>query len=379
MGQALEKLTIQGFKSIESLVDFEPGNLTVLIGANGSGKSNFVDFFRMIIAMSQEAFQKYANNQGEESLFFLGPKFTPQIKASLGFVNSSFHFALELTAQGKVVISEAEIIEPGIAEAIITEAEIIEPGKTGEKDKVMWAGVQELIGFGTYPRDHDHLPITGPLTENMKIYHINDTSGLAPMMRESLVQDDIYLREDGANLPAYLLMLKNDHEKHYLLIRDTIRLAAPFFDDFLLRSKDRGGLEKVRLEWMQKGNDFPFQSIQLSDGTIRFICLVTALMQPDPPSMIILDEPELGLHPFAINLLADLIKSASERTQVIVSTQSPQLLDHFDPEHIVVVNRKEGRSVFERLSSEQLEDWLKEYTVGELWQKNVVQGGPVNE
>jgi len=133
------------------------------------------------------------------------------------------------------------------------------------------------------------------------------------------------------------------------------------------------------LQWHQKGSDFPFLPVHLSDGTIRFICLVTALLQPHPPSTIVIDEPELGLHPFAIGLLADLIQSASERTQVVVSTQSPTFLDHFDPEHVVVVNRREGRSLFDRLDPDQLAEWLQEYSVGELWQKNVVQGGPSHE
>ena len=163
------------------------------------------------------------------------------------------------------------------------------------------------------------------------------------------------------------------------MIRDTVRLIAPFFDDFLLRPQTRGTNEQVRLEWMQKGSDFPFQPNQLSDGTIRFICLTVCLLQPDPPATIVIDEPELGLHPFAISMLADLIKSASERTQVIISTQSPTLLDYFDPSHIIVVNRREGRSTFERLDSQALAGWMEEYSVGELWQKNVVQGGPTSE
>jgi predicted ATPase len=156
-------------------------------------------------------------------------------------------------------------------------------------------------------------------------------------------------------------------------------LIAPFFDDFLLRPKTRGANEHVRLEWMQKGSDFPFQPNQLSDGTMRFVCLAVSLLQPIPPATILIDEPELGLHPFAISMLADLIKSASERTQVIISTQSPSLLDYFETAEIIVVNRRNGRSTLERLDSQSLAEWLDEYSVGELWQKNVVQGGPAHE
>ena len=142
-------------------------------------------------------------------------------------------------------------------------------------------------------------------------------------------------------------------------------IIAPFFDDFVLVPETKGENEVIRLEWRQKGSDFPFQAYQLSDGTIRFICLATALLQPRPPATILFDEPELGLHPYAISMLAGLLQSTSERTQVIISTQSPTLLDHFEPENIVVVNRVDGRSEFNRLDEKQLGDWLDEYSVGE--------------
>jgi hypothetical protein len=176
-----------------------------------------------------------------------------------------------------------------------------------------------------------------------------------------------------------LLHLRERKKDSYELIRDTIRLIAPFFDDFLLRPQKQGCDDFVALEWKQKGSDYPFHPTQLSDGTMRFIALATALLQPNPPATMVIDEPELGLHPLAIAMLADLIRSASERTQVIISTQSPTLLDYFDPDQIVVVNREGGRSTFERLDSHALAAWMEDYSVGELWQKNVVQGGPTRE
>jgi len=193
------------------------------------------------------------------------------------------------------------------------------------------------------------------------------------------VRDFEYLRPDGGNLAAFLYRLQEEEKGSYELIRDTIRLIAPFFDDFRLRPKKRNGDEFVELEWQQKGSDFPFHSNQLSDGSMRFIALSTVLLQPKLPATVVIDEPELGLHPCAISMLADLIKSAAERTQVIISTQSPILLDYFEPEEVVVVNRDKGRSTFKRLDAESLKEWLEDYSVGELWQKNVVQGGPTSE
>ena len=154
-------------------------------------------------------------------------------------------------------------------------------------------------------------------------------------------------------------------------------MSCPFFDDFILEpNKD----ENIRLNWRQKGlKDYPMRPSQLSDGSIRFICLATALLQPNPPSTIIIDEPELGLHPEAIGVLAELIKLAATRTQVIVATQSPLLLDQFAIDDIIVARRKDGASTFERLKQEDYEHWLEDYSVGELWTKNVIEGGTSHE
>jgi predicted ATPase len=137
----------------------------------------------------------------------------------------------------------------------------------------------------------------------------------------------------------------------------------------------------IQLEWRQKDSDYPFLASHLSDGTLRFMCLATALLQPSPPATMLFDEPELGLHPYALTLLANLFKQAAKGTsqQVIVSTQSAQLVNEFEPEDIVVVERTQGESVFGRLESAKLSGWLEDYTLGELWQKNVFGGGPRNE
>jgi predicted ATPase len=117
----------------------------------------------------------------------------------------------------------------------------------------------------------------------------------------------------------------------------------------------------------------------LSDGTLRFICLTTLLLQPKSllPDTLLIDEPELGLHPFAINLLADMLQEAAESKQVIVSTQSVELLNAFQPEDVVVVQREEDASVFKRLDKAALSDWLADdYSLGELWKRNILGGRP---
>lgn len=371
MGAPLKSLSIEGFKSIKLLKDFELRKLNVLIGANGAGKSNFVDFFRMLRALADEGFQKYVNEQGgADGFFFLGPKVTRQISAHLEFGQNVYEFDLAPAGPSSLQIAAERVqytggmgwgtlntIGSGVMESTLKKRQD-EPAKVGQ-------------GRGVPGHVYDAVA-------SWTVYHFHDTSSVAPMRRDQSVRDCDRLRHDASNIAAFLLHLRDTDRGCYDLIRDTIRLIAPFFDDFLLRSETRGGSEQVRLEWQQKGSDFPFQPNQLSDGTIRFVCLAAALSQPSPPATIVIDEPELGLHPVAIAMLANVIKSASERTQTVICTQSPILLDHFEPEDVVTVNRVDGASQLERLKPEQLKEWLDEYSVGELWQKNVVRGGPTH-
>jgi predicted ATPase len=196
------------------------------------------------------------------------------------------------------------------------------------------------------------------------------------MRRDCSARDFRELRPDAGNIAAFLLKMREENSIHYQRIRETIQLIAPFFDDFLLDPQKKGDNEVVRMEWMQKGSTYPMQPWQFSDGTIRFICLVTALLQPRLPSTIVIDEPELGLHPVAVEALAALLHEVAGRTQLLVSTQSPGLLDHFDPEHIVVVERMEGASVFKRLDRDALVHWLADYSLGELVRNDIIESGP---
>ncbi len=372
MGTALKSLTVRGFMSIERLDDFNLAKVNVLIGANGAGKSNFVDFFRLLRSLADEALQKFiVERGGGDGFLFLGPQVTREIFARLEFGDNIYEFQLTPTAASSLQIADERVQftgGQGLGVMRSIGAGATESNLRKRKDELARVG----RGMGVPHYIYNAI-------SSWTVYHFHDTGMLAPMRRDQSIRDWNRLRHDAANIAAFLLNLKQTHRATYELIRDTVRLIAPFFDDFLLRPETRGNEEQVRLEWQQKGSDFPFQPGHLSDGTIRFICLATALSQPAPPPTILVDEPELGLHPYAISILADLIQSAAERTQVIISTQSPTLLDFFQPEQVVVVSRNQGRSTFDRLDATQLQQWLEEYSVGELWQKNVVQGGPTNE
>jgi predicted ATPase len=208
------------------------------------------------------------------------------------------------------------------------------------------------------------------------IYHFQDTSLTANVRRQRPINHDEVLHEDAGNLAALLCRIRTTDPRAYSEIRDAVRMAAPFFDDFKLRPVPTNP-DLIQLEWLQKGTDYPFLAHQLSDGTLRFICLATALLQPDAPPLMLFDEPELGLHPYALTLLASLFSQAADASrQIIVSTQSAQLLNEFRPEDVIVVERANGESIFRRLNEAELSEWLKEYSLGELWQKNVLGGGP---
>ncbi|MGV8122923.1 MAG: AAA family ATPase [Candidatus Xenobiia bacterium LiM19] len=374
MGQALNKLTIKGFKSIQNLEDFELSSLNVLIGANGAGKTNLIDFFRLLRAMMElplpnpikASLQAYIKDGGgTDDYLFNGPKVTKQIEAKIMFGPHGYRFKLAPTAQETFLIND---------EAWYCESDNSgwhELGSGHTEPKLLNKRIDSVIENDCSVATHVYKAIS-----SCKIYHFHDTSKLAPMRRSETIEDNDYLRFDGANIAPFLYNLKKNRKSSYQQIVDNIRLATPFFEDFILKPDPK---EKVRLLWRQKGSDYPLKPQHLSDGTIRYICLTTALLQPDPPSIIIIDEPELGLHPYAIDILAELIQATSSRTQIIVSTQSPSLVDLFKPEDIVVVNREDGASIFQRLKKDELSLWLKDYSLGDLWLKNIVTGGPVHE
>ncbi|MBV8311578.1 MAG: AAA family ATPase [Planctomycetaceae bacterium] len=213
--------------------------------------------------------------------------------------------------------------------------------------------------------------------DSWRIYHFHDTSDTALVKKTADVDDNRLLRSDASNLAAYLYLLRERYQPEYQLIRKTVQRVAPFFDDFHVEPLRRNP-GKIKLEWVHKSSDAYFDASSLSDGTLRFICLSTLFLQPLAfrPSTIIVDEPELGLHPYAITMLANLVRAAATETQVILSTQSALLLDHFQPEDVLVADLEQGATTLKRLQSQDLAVWLEEYSLGQLWEKNQFGGRP---
>jgi len=374
MKGALNTLSVRGFKSIKELNEFKFEDLNVIIGANGAGKSNLIQIFRMLKSMTQKNFSKFILERGgSDNFLFNGPKITPKINMEFEFASLSdnakgphfYRFELTPTMDEKFLISE---------ERKYLSSNWRSYGSPGEESKLYDErsinGHSHGVGYHIYES-----------ISNWMIYHFHDTSASAPMRRSEIVEDNHKLRGDGANIAPFLLKLKTNefYSEDYIRIVDAIRLVIPFFEDFRLDVQKLGDAEKVKLSWTQKGSDFPMQPYHLSDGSIRFICLATVLLQPNPPSTIIIDEPELGLHPAAIIILAELIQAAAKRTQVIVATQSPSLIDNFSLKDIIVMRRENGASTLCRLEEKDFSEWLKDYSIGELWSKNLLAGGPVYE
>ncbi len=368
MASALNKLTILGFKSIRELKDFELQKLNILVGANGAGKSNLISFFRMLQALTEGNLADYVRNSGGISdLLHNGRKATKEMEFVTRFGDRGYRFKLMPGAgEGFALTKEARYYEHGttkwqeLGDSVNNASRLVEEAKSNSPDSKYSKPVYEAIN-------------------SWKIYHFHDSSSTAPMRHAEIIEDNKALRYDASNIGPFLLRLRTQHSSCYDEILNACRLVAPFFDDFLLEPQQLGPKNKVALSWKAKSSDYPMQPYHLSDGSIRFICLATALLQPNPPSTIIIDEPELGLHPEAIRILGELIKDAAGRTQIIVATQSPLLLDQFAIKDIIVVSRKDGQSTFERLKSSDFTEWLKDYSVGELWTKNVIQGGTTNE
>ena len=374
MADTIKKLTIEGYKSIRKLEDFQLHALNVLIGANGAGKSNFVGFFKLLREMIEQRLQiaLATTEGGADACLYLGPKITREFTVKLYFGNNGYEFSLVPTPDNRLIFSEETTVFYG---DFTTDRSSLGSGHAEAKLK------QRKDDSGTWGAKHGVPSCVFNAVSSWVVYHFHDTSLSAAVRRPRALNDNEVFRPGAENLAPFLFRIQQMDPISYSRIRDVVRLAAPFFDDFNLRPIPTTP-DMIQLEWRQRDSDYPFRANQLSDGTLRFICLATALLQTTRPPTVLFDEPELGLHPYALTLLGNLFKQAAKEygndisKQVIISTQSAPLLDEFAPEDVIVVERTNGESTFRRLDSSHLSEWLEEYTLGELWQKNVLGGRP---
>lgn len=368
----IESVHIKGYKSLrDAQITF--GQINIMIGGNGVGKSNIISYFKLLNQIINKNLRNYTSKDGADNLLYFGRKVTSKINSSIVFKNNdyrnTYEFELEPNNDNNFFFTFEQISFGRSYNKSVKDIPIINNSETSlhifrEKDSNFRGTNKSTISSYVIEA-----------FEQFKVYHFHDTSASAKVKLKGNLDDNLVLREDASNLAAFLYRLKENNIGNYRQIEGLIKQVAPFFNRFNL-TPSALNTDEIRLEWLEVGSDKYFNAHSLSDGTIRMICLATLFLQPEPPSTIIVDEPELGLHPFAIHLLASLIQSASEKSQVIISTQSVTLINQFTPEDIIVVDREDNQSVFRRLNEEGLDLWQEEYALGEIWEKNLIGGRP---
>ncbi|MFH1095944.1 MAG: AAA family ATPase [Candidatus Desantisbacteria bacterium] len=366
----IDSITVKGFKSIASIEKLPLRSINIIIGPNGSGKSNFIGVFAFLHEIREGHLNEYVRKSGgAEQLLHFGSKMTGEIQICVSFRQGVNQYELTLKptvndglypADERVYYWDKKYPMP-YYESLSARENGWEAGISDSNIRKTAIWVRTRLG-------------------KWRLYHVHDTSTSSPMRKTAQLNDNAFLRPDGTNLPAFLYLLQQKQPTSYSLIRRTIQRVAPFFDDFQLEPDPRNE-DVIRLAWKHKNSDQYFGASSLSDGTLRFIALATLFLQPEKflPSIILVDEPELGLHPAAITMLASLVKQVSVKTQVILSTQSPLLLDHFQPEDVLVADRVDGSTKFTPLDPTMLANWLEDYSLGQLWEKNELGGRPGRE
>lgn len=365
----LKSVVIRGYKSIcfDAPVSLSIGSVNILLGANGAGKSNIVSFFKMLGYMMSKSFARYVEMSGTaNSLLHYGAKNTPVMEGELKFSDGksvdTYHFKLANAAPDRLIVTE----------------ESVQWYREGE-DKPYDVPIEPIFKESALADSNDAVAksIYSMLTY-CKVYQFHDSSAAGPLRQACPVETSNYLQAHGNNLPSFLYFLREHYNDSYKRIVSYVKDAVPQFEDFYLESVGN----YISLRWMDNSaTDYVFNAHQFSDGSIRFIALATLLLQPKEtmPKVIILDEPELGLHPFAITQLTQMIKDAALHSQIIIASQSKDLVDYFDIDNISVVEMDKARfcTTVKTLNERDYKLWLERYTVSELWDKNIIGGRPV--
>ena len=372
----LKSIRIRGFRSLADVEFSDLGPASVLIGANGSGKSNFVRFFEMLSWMLRsrrlgEFVERYG---GADDQLFAGSRETPAMQAEISLETAhgrnDYRFTLARAHPDRLIFTEEAFRFS--RKDLPTEAPWTHLGEDGHREA-------QIVEAALSPQPPEVNQTTARtivhLLRNCAAYQFHDTSDTSSLKSSWETEDNNTLRSDGANLAAVLYRLEHEDHQRFELICRHIGRVLPVFDRFDIESS----YGKVQLRWKAKGSDKTFGAHLTSDGSLRFFALVTLLNLPREmlPDIVLLDEPELGLHPAAIALIGDMIKALSLDVQVIAATQSPLLVDVFGLEEIVVLEAKDGRTNFRRLAANDYLHWLDEdFSPGELWQKNLIGGRP---
>ena len=379
MPNQIESLHVEGFRTLADLKIDDLPNPAVLIGANGSGKSNLIRFFEMMATMIRdrrlnEFVQLYG---GADDQLFGGNRTSKRINAKLGVRTESgrsdYRFTLAYSQPDRFLFTDEAYRftrdgcdakeswqEIGSGH---TEAKIFEAAESAGSSDVNQRSAEALV----------------QMLRHCAVHQFHDTSFYSPLKTACDPTENAYLRSDGRNLAAVLLRLERDNPRRFKSICKFIQRIIPNFDRFQIEESNTPFL----LQWRAKGMDKTIGAHLSSDDSLRFFALATLLNLPPEmlPNVLLIDEPELGLHPVAVNLIGNMIKVLARERQVIVATQSPHLVDVFGLDEIFVLELENGRTGFHRYDKGKYAEWLKErwldeYSTGELWEKNLIGGRP---
>ncbi len=352
----MDKVTIEGYRSFKK-ADIRLNPINLLIGSNGSGKSNFLSLFEMLGWAYEKRLAQYVMQVGGvDKLLYQGRKITDRITVTISEKSNSYTLSL-MESDGKLVVEHEKL---GYGSCHLSDSVDIESFRNE-------ASLKDYVGLkrGTYIKEY---------ISQIRKFHFHETGRRSPFSADSHIINDAYrLYEHGENLAAVLYRIHHEEPNVYRRIVRVIQSVAPYFNDFYLEPTEA---DMIRLQWQDKYSNMIYGPSDLSDGTVRFIALTTLFLQPKLPKVIIIDEPELGLHPVAIEKLAGLIQVASHKgVQTIIATQSAELISHFAPEDILTVNQRDGQTSVERLDENALQHWMDDYTLGDLWKQNILKGG----
>ena len=366
--ERIESLHIKGFRSLADVKLDDIPNPMVLLGANGAGKSNVLRFFEMLREMYQHRLSRFVVHRGgADDQLFGGEKETQQIQASVRFHTglgvNDLSFTLSGDGRDRLDMENEEFhFKPHDGGGGYDYG----PGRTAPE-----SGFCEVTHS---PNGDPRAKAAIHFLRDCSLYQFHDTSSHAPIKKRWDAEDSYRLLEHGGNLGPVLLRLRQHHLSRYELICRRIRQVLPEFDDFQLE-REYG---KTILRWRGETTGQTLGAHLTSDGSLRCFCLLTLLSLPDEvlPRIILLDEPELGLHPFATSLISSLVKSLSHRRQVIVATQSPHFVDAFGLNEVVVLEMRDGKTETKRVSEEDFSEWLDDHSTGQLWWSHLLGGYP---
>lgn len=387
----LSHLHVTGFRSFLDQ-EIELRNLNVLIGSNGSGKSSLLDLFEILSRAGQQQLNNAIAERGgidavltwdKPTALFVLMRFAPT-----GFFIEETHgvdFELLATKQGIGYRIVREIVTKLPALRVL---EMTDGRGTAQNMLTGGSGLQSPPNGGELTlaqiRDAQSYPTPDKVRRylsNIAVYRGFDTYTGAPIRDAAFIGTQYAdlpptrLMDGGDNLTSVLYLMKNDpkYQDAFEEYESALRRAFPAFQE--LRFPPAGGQGKTILSWKVSTTKRLVEASVLSDGMLRFMCLLAALYDPEPPSLLCIDEPEAGLHPQLLRLLASVIRGASERIQIIITTHSADLLSYLKtPEAVMVVESKNGISELQRLDEERLKGWLEEYTLGELWEQGELGG-----